>query len=247
MRKILISTALISILSVVNGSASMENCQKNCASELSSCLATTLNMEKCLEKTGTCTVDCFNGLPDAAQVQVTHKKGKHHHHHHNDEEDVTVKGEMEVCQKNCGIDYGKCLIQTFDMNKCTRDEAACALDCLKGTPFVAKYDTPVVKKIHNVEGTMEVCQKNCAIDYGKCMIQTFDMATCSQQEACCALDCLKGVKVQGLDTVQSSTMEVCQQNCGIDYGKCLIQTFDMNQCTRDEASCALDCLKGVAV
>ena len=134
------------------------------------------------------------------------------------------------------------------MSKCTRDEAACALDCLKGKPFVAKYDAPIVKNIHNVEGSGEVCQKNCAIDYGKCMIQTFDMVTCAKQEACCALDCLKGgVKVQGLTHVEASAMETCQQNCGIETGKCLILTFDMEQCTKNEASCALDCLKGIAV
>ena len=46
-------------------------------------------------------------------------------------------------------------------------------------------------------------------------------------------------------TALAQNMGVCQKNCGIDYGKCLIQTFDMTQCLKNEATCALDCLKGV--
>ena len=46
---------------------------------------------------------------------------------------------------------------------------------------------------------MGVCQKNCAIDYSKCLVLTFDMFTCSQQEAACALDCLKSVEVKFSD------------------------------------------------
>ena len=38
---------------------------------------------------------------------------------------------MAECQKNCGIDFGKCLITTFDMKECLKTQAACALDCLK--------------------------------------------------------------------------------------------------------------------
>jgi hypothetical protein len=36
-----------------------------------------------------------------------------------------------VCQKNCGIDYAKCLITKLDMQVCLQEEAACALECLK--------------------------------------------------------------------------------------------------------------------
>ena len=45
---------------------------------------------------------------------------------------ATVYADVGVCQKNCAIDYGKCLIQTFDMEACIKAEAACALDCFKG-------------------------------------------------------------------------------------------------------------------
>ena len=138
---------------------------------------------------------------------------------------------MAVCQKNCGIDYGKCLIQTFDMPQCIKNEASCALDCLKGKEFVAKYNNQVVKNVAVKAGDMGVCQKNCGIDYGKCLIQTFDyMAQCTKDQASCALDCLKGVKVETkfMTPKVKQNMGVCQKNCGIDYGKCLIQTFNMN-------------------
>jgi hypothetical protein len=46
-----------------------------------------------------------------------------------------------------------------------------------------------------------VSQKNCAIDYSKCLITTFDMATCSKQEAACALDCLKSTEVAEVENV----------------------------------------------
>jgi hypothetical protein len=42
-----------------------------------------------------------------------------------------MAGEMGVCQKNCGIDFGKCLITTGDFKSCLKSEAACSLDCLK--------------------------------------------------------------------------------------------------------------------
>jgi len=53
---------------------------------------------------------------------------------------------------------------------------------------------------------MGVCQKNCAIDYTKCLVTTFDMATCSKQEAGCALDCLKSCEMK-----VSNTQNVCQK------------------------------------
>jgi hypothetical protein len=42
-----------------------------------------------------------------------------------------MAGEMGICQKNCGIDFGKCLITTGDFKSCLKQEAACSLDCLK--------------------------------------------------------------------------------------------------------------------
>lgn len=146
---------------------------------------------------------------------------------------------MGVCQKNCGIDYGKCLITTFDINSCTTAEASCALDCLKGVKSHKKFQ---VKANPNVG----VCEKDCGISFGQCLINTGDFKQCLKGQANCALECLKGVTSE-VQVAQSQDMGVCQKNCAIDYSKCLITTFDMPTCTTQEASCALDCLKGVEV
>jgi hypothetical protein len=58
---------------------------------------------------------------------------------------------------------------------------------------------------------MGVCQKNCGIDYAKCLITKFDMATCLQEEAACALDCLKGVKVQKHPSVKYNLCSACKE------------------------------------
>ena len=68
---------------------------------------------------------------------------------------------MAVCQKNCGIDYGKCLIQTFDVTQCIKDEASCALDCLKGKEFAAKHNNQVVKKAAVKTSDNAVCVDDC--------------------------------------------------------------------------------------
>jgi hypothetical protein len=57
-------------------------------------------------------------------------KGHHHHQHHF--EAIKVQQDVGVCEKDCGIESAKCMIQTFNPIKCAQDEAACALDCLKG-------------------------------------------------------------------------------------------------------------------
>lgn len=102
-----------------------------------------------------------------------------------------------------------CLIQTFNMAQCTKDEASCALDCLKGVTFVAKYDKPVVTEIENFGSERSQCEKNCALDYGICLATTFSFVQCSKAEVACGLTCLKKDKVEGLNTVQASAMEVC--------------------------------------
>ena len=48
-------------------------------------------------------------------------------------------------------------------------------------------------------------------------------------------------------TVMAGDMGICQKNCGIDFGKCMITTGDFKSCLKDQASCALDCLKSVSV
>ena len=78
---------------------------------------------------------------------------------------------MGTCQKNCGIDYGKCLITTFDINECTKAESGCALDCLKGVKTPKKFEI-------EVSSDVGICEKDCGIDFGKCLITTGDFKSC---------------------------------------------------------------------
>lgn len=134
--------------------------------------------------------------------------------------------DLGLCQRNCGIDFGKCMITTGDFETCLKSETACSLDCLKSVQGTKK-----------VTGPKEVCQKNCGIDYGKCLITTFDINTCTKQQAACALDCLKGVeniKPKYTEIQATSTnVGVCEKNCGIDFGKCLITTGDFKTCLKE--------------
>jgi hypothetical protein len=79
---------------------------------------------------------------------------------------------------------GECIINTGEICDCIRKEASCALECLR--QLTGKSNL-------KVNGKGEVCQKDCAIDSAKCMIQTFDMEKCIKEEGACALDCLKSV------------------------------------------------------
>ena len=101
------------------------------------------------------------------------------------------------------MDFGECLIKTGDFKSCLKAQASCALDCLKS-----------VSVAHGVAQSqdMGVCQKNCAIDYSKCLITTFDMLTCSQQEAACALDCLKST---AMVTMADEIPDVASIKCSL--------------------------------
>lgn len=210
MRRILFALGC-TIASVMAGE--MGTCQKNCGLDFGKCLITTGDFKTCLETEATCAVSCLSSV-----------------------QNVKVSKDMRICQKNCGIDYAKCLITQFDINACTKQEAACALDCLKGIK-------PKAFEIE-VKSERSTCEKGCAIDYGTCIISTFSFKSCSKAEAVCALECIKKFPVE-INVAQSQDMGVCQKNCAIDYTKCLITTFDMATCTQQEAACALDCLKGV--
>jgi hypothetical protein len=153
---------------------------------------------------------------------------------------AVMGGKIGDCEKNCGIDFGKCLITTGDFKECLKTQAGCSLDCLKG--LKVQYASTKVKS------DMGVCQKNCGIDYGKCLVTTFDMKSCTSAQAACALDCLKGVKTpKGPEVMMNvqSEVGVCEKNCGLDFGKCLITTGDFKTCVKTQAACALDCLKSV--
>ena len=147
-----------------------------------------------------------------------------------------LAGKLGICQKNCGLDFGKCLITTGDYKACIKQEAGCTVDCLK-----------TVKGGHKISvttGDIGTCQKNCGIEYGKCLVTTFDMTACTKAESGCALGCLMGVKAHKKFEVEvSADVGTCEKNCGIDFGKCLITTGDFQSCLKGQANCALDCLK----
>jgi hypothetical protein len=88
-----------------------------------------------------------------------------------------------ICEKNCGIDYGKCLVTTFDIQTCTTQEAACALDCLKGVKSHKRHEV-------EVRSDVGACEQTCALDFGKCLITTGDFKSCFLEQANCAFNCL---------------------------------------------------------
>ena len=267
---------LLAVLATVGlaSASDLGKCQKNCGIDFGKCLVTRFDMKGCLKEEASCALDCFKSVhAQIAKVRST----------------PMVKN-IGVCQKNCGIDFGKCLITRFDMKACLKEEAACALDCLKGVPalesaHVSDHDDWWDVQDHDdwwdvkgddwwdvqdhddwwdvkgddwwdvqdhddwwdvKESELGKCQKNCGIEFGKCLINTMEFKSCLKAQANCALDCFKSLKVKTtVSKAQVKNMAECQKNCGIDFGKCLITTFDMKECLKTQAACALDCLKSV--
>ena len=56
---------------------------------------------------------------------------------------TAMAGEIGICQKNCGLDFGKCLITTGKFNECLKTESVCAVDCLK-----TKNNNKHYQKVH---------------------------------------------------------------------------------------------------
>lgn len=141
-----------------------------------------------------------------------------------------------ICQKDCGIDFGLCLISTGDFDTCLNSEATCSLDCFKG---------PLAKShIKARKSEFSVCEKACGFDYGECLVQTFNIDDCTKQAINCGRSCLTGVEpTEKVEVTVQGTVKDCEKNCGIDFGSCLILTGDFKTCIRTQASCALQCLK----
>jgi hypothetical protein len=112
-------------------------------------------MEACIKAEASCALDCLKGVK-APKFEVK-----------------VAAGNVGTCEKNCGIDFGKCLIETGDFKSCLKTQASCALDCLKS---VSSHKS--VKQVKDTPRSR--CEKNCAIDYSKCLVLTFNMRTCSQ-------------------------------------------------------------------
>ena len=186
MRKILFTLASMAAVAIAQQAS---ECSLACGYSFGKCLSDTYDVKSCIDKTGDCTVECFMQIRPAVNdnnevtVQGHHE---HHHQHHFDaiktqdsydiksdsdyeaSEKAATYGDMASCQKDCGIDYAKCMITSLAIIGCAQQEACCALDCLKGVPHVPEHIPSQVKLTpRNVEAnTMEVCQENCGISYG---------------------------------------------------------------------------------
>lgn len=137
-----------------------DDCKKCCSIKDEECRSrTSPPYFQCGQENNECLIDCNHGIIKYAEQEKAAA-----------ENIPVVDSAQEFCKQNCGIDFGKCLIQTFDMALCTKNEASCALDCLKGIAFVAKYDKPIVKNIPKVEGIIEACNEGCISDYNQCIL-----------------------------------------------------------------------------
>jgi hypothetical protein len=147
-------------------------------------------------------------------------------------------GKTEICQSNCGTNFGKCLITTGDFLTCFKGQSDCSSDCFKGLSVTYANE--------KVKANVDVCQMSCGIDFGKCLVTTFDAKTCSWQGVSCYRDCLEGVKSHKKQEVEvRSDVGACDRNCAVDFGKCVMTTGDFKSCFLGQANCAFTCLKSV--
>jgi hypothetical protein len=85
--------------------------------------------------------------------------------------------EKGICQKNCALDFGKCLITTGQFNECLKTEGVCTLDCFK-----SKSIKNHIKNVHVNQDKPDWrndCQKQCGDDFGRCVLITYDVYGCS--------------------------------------------------------------------
>lgn len=212
---------------------SFAQCQKGCAVTLGACMVSTFNVESCMKQSASCAVGCLSKLTVEKHVQ---KKV--------DTLSVHARQNLGVCQKNCGIQYAQCLVSSFNLKGCSAAQAACALGCFMGEK-TQEHKAPVVELDLEVKSTFAVCQKSCAIEYGQCLVTTFDLKGCTQKEAACAIGCLGKLNVekkQHFELSVKSEFLTCQKNCGISYAQCLITKFSIKTCTQEQAACAIGCL-----
>jgi hypothetical protein len=93
---------------------------------------------------------------------------------------TVMAGEMGICQKNCGIDFGKCLITTGDFKSCLKSEAACSLDCLKS------------KNVKSAIKVSEIpCETNCGLTFALCYSNSGLWEGCDEIRLKCISACPK--------------------------------------------------------
>ena len=93
----------------------------------------------------------------------------------------------------------------------------------------------------------KACAKTCGVEMGNCIVETKDVDTCMKTAGTCGHKCLFGEKKHVKQDIKVTDIGSCEANCGIDYAKCMITTFALEDCLKQEAACALDCLKGLTV
>ena len=92
---------------------------------------------------------------------------------------TAAAGNMEQCQKNCGIEFGKCMITKFDLKQCMQEEAGCALDCLKSVTLSQhshhQYGNLTTKEAHH---KYSPCEKECKHSLEMCLKQRKTVDKC---------------------------------------------------------------------
>jgi hypothetical protein len=69
---------------------------------------------------------------------------------------TAMASEMGVCQKNCSLDFKKCVNDTGLFDECLKTESVCTLDCSK-----SKSIKNHLKNIHVTQGTDECGEGYC--------------------------------------------------------------------------------------
>ena len=74
---------------------------------------------------------------------------------------------------------GKCLGAGQDTKTCIKSTAQCAYDCTQTAPKVESEEYEEEEEMY-VSGNQNVCQKNCGVDFAKCLINLTGLQSCAQ-------------------------------------------------------------------
>ena len=112
--------------------------------------------------------------------------GEKAHFKHEAPVKVQGKSEFAACQKDCGIEFGKCLVTTFDFKTCAQQEGACAIGCLGKLDVYKKHHTEISVKGFN-KGS---CQSKCANSFTQCLFEDWNLDACIGEQAQCVISCV---------------------------------------------------------
>ena len=77
----------------------------------------------------------------------------------------TVYGSFTKCTETCGLNLGKCLLSTFDVEDCFEDAVECALPCIIELDFDKSIHKKTDRKGHKVRQEPLECQRQCGVAY----------------------------------------------------------------------------------